>query len=398
MATFNLRRFASPDALKNIKEDHLRDFLLRHESYFSKRGVNLKRSSTSGRGERGKREGDENGLDYSTLAAVLITPDDNTPPKLVNALYMIHEMATPEGMEALLDALKALPPKDRISIENASDITPADLAVQVWLKDQDLLERQHAEQFVTEKASFEYFLSEKAPQGQFSVPSRAKVTALETDLGEWFASKKKGEVVQVFIFPKPDETWFLVRHGETFRREGAVKGGQSATVFYRPEKHDVLVYNSVIGELGINAGSKGEKELYRKAFGRHLFSGNDHFPRSNRKYTLEPLQTSGDASLVCTDIQGIDSIQLTEIMYFWGGAQNEIEIRRSGDIFASLKDRNRKIQKTPISAKFRVKFSDSKIPRSVQIRPPNVAKFTRDDDGRLVAEWLTKRGFSLTKR
>ena len=70
MATFNLRRFASPDALKNIKEDHLRDFLLRHESYFSKRGVNLKRSSTSGRGERGKREGDENGLDYSTLAAV----------------------------------------------------------------------------------------------------------------------------------------------------------------------------------------------------------------------------------------------------------------------------------------------------------------------------------------
>jgi hypothetical protein len=406
MATFNLRRFASPDALKTIQEENLQGLLARHAAYFKKRGVNLDGASpdrvaepTAPYGNGSGSPAAHNGLDYEALASVLVSPDDDTPQALVDALYMIHEMATEDGMQTLLEAIEEMPKDDRIALTHASDLTPADVAVQVWLKAPELLDRKHAEQVVGEKKSFEYFVSDKPPTGNFSVPSLAKLQSLEEEIGRWFASKKKGDIARVFVHPKPDEICFLVRHGDTFRREGAVKGGQSSSVFYRPEKHDVLIYNHAIGELRINAGSKGEKDIYRRAFGTHLFSGESHFPSSNRKYTLDPLRTQGPDSLVCSDVKGIESIQLTEVTYFWGGAQNEIEVRRAGDIFAALKERDGKIQKARIiGARFRVKFADSKIPRSVSIRPPNVAKFTRDDDGKLVEEWLRNREFSLIKR
>lgn len=385
MARFNLRCFSNPDSLKTIQEEHLFALLSPHAAYFEKRGVKLSGSQGG------------NSLDYEKLAAVFLSPDDETP--LVDALYLIDEMSTQEGMDALLEAIEKTPSKERISLDGSSDHTPADVAVQVWLKAPNLLERKHAEQFVGERKSFEYYLSREMPRGEFSLPDRNKTEALEKDLGQWFSSKKKGDQARVFIYPKPDGIWFLVRHGEAFRREGAIKGGISTSVFFRPEIHDVLVYNPAIGELKINASSKKEKELYRCAFGQHFFSGESHFPGGTEKYTLEPLRTNGADSLVCTDIDGIDSIQLTEITYYWGGAENEVEIRRAGDLFAALKARNGKILNARlVGAKFRVKFSDCKTPRSISIRPPNVAKFTRDDDGRLVEEWLAKRGFTAMKR
>jgi hypothetical protein len=405
MATFNLRRFASPDALKNIQEENLLELLSRHASYFKKRGVELKGAKADRVAEplapyesNPTRAAGKDGLDYEALASILMSPDDDTPQTLVDALYMIHEMATDEAMQVLLDAIRGLPPADRAAFDEAADLSPADLAIRVWLRAPELLERKHAEQVVGEKKSFEHYLSVEPPAGTFMAPTQAKLQALEADLGPWFASKKKGNVARVFVYDKSEEIWFLVRHGDTYRREGAVKGGQSSSVFYRPEKHDVLVYNPTIGELRINAVTKGEKDIYRRMFGLHVFGREDYFPAKNQKYTLDPLR-AGPESIVFADVNGIDAITLTEVAYLWGGAQNEIEIRKAGDIFAALKERDGKIQKALIiGARFRVKFSDSKVPRSVYIRPPITAKFTRDDDGRLIEEWLKKRGFSVIKR
>ena len=48
----------------------------------------------------------------------------------------------------------------------------------------------------------------------------------------------------MFVFPKGDSIWFLVHHGDPFRREGSFDAGQALSVFYWPEKHDVLVYET----------------------------------------------------------------------------------------------------------------------------------------------------------
>ena len=41
MSTYNLRRFAQPDVLKNIQQDNLITFLKRYEDYLTARGFSF---------------------------------------------------------------------------------------------------------------------------------------------------------------------------------------------------------------------------------------------------------------------------------------------------------------------------------------------------------------------
>ena len=159
-------------------------------------------------------------------------------------------------------------------------------------------------------------------------------------------------------------------------------------------KYDVVVYARRLGELRINARLVGEKKLYCQKLGQHLFVDENCFP-GIRKYTLDPLREYGADSLACGDIEGIESITLIEINLLWGGAHREIEIRKANDIFAALAARQRELPEHPriIKAVFKVKFADSKTPRSVTVRPPNIAQYTRDSDAALVEQWLELRGF-----
>jgi hypothetical protein len=365
LATFKLRRFASPAALAHIREEQLRAFLAPHAPYFSKRGIRL-----------------DSVLDLDALVAIFMSPDDETPEQLVNGLYLVHEMSTPRYMEVLL--AKAPP----AMLDGLVDPTPTDVAIQVWLRAPHLLERVHAERFMGIRKRFEYFPLQE-PKRELVLTDES-VTALEIDLGHWFAEKEKGDLVRVFAYPRPDAIWFLVRHGEAFRREKAIRNRKSETVFYRPEKHDLVVYTPELGELRVNAETKGETELYRAKFGEHLFGDPHCFVGSSRRYTLDPLRSNN--SLACGDVPGIDWIHLVEVTIFHGGDQDEYETRRARDIykvFGVRLDRG-----TLTSARFRVKFSDAEGPRSVTVRLPNVAMFTRDEDGRRVEEWLKRRGFS----
>lgn len=380
MATYNLRRFSHSETLRTIQRERLLSFLMPFNAYFAARGTVLPASGSS------------DALNYDALASVLVSPDTDTPTDLANALYFIHEMSTPEGMDSLLDAAQG----DGLALDNMDHQAPADIAVQVWLQNRDLLERKHAEQFLTSKRSFEYYQTEASPLPKFKKPTAATLKAMEQELDDWFENKKRGRGARVFVFVKDDGAWFLVRHGDPFRREGAMDGAKSSSVLYRPEKFDVVVYDPRIGEIRINAASKGEKDLYRSKFGKHLFGDEGFFP-GQEKYTLEPLRSDGAASLECVDVDGVDWVKLKEIHYYWGGAHGEIEVRKADDVFAALEKRGRAMPEKPkiIRAGFQVKFTDSKTPRAITIKPPYAAQYTRDSDSAALEEWLTKRGFVL---
>ena len=380
MATYNLRRFAHAEGLKAIGREHLLALLKPHKSYLDSRGFTLPPPS------------DSDGIDYEQLVNVLMSPDTTTPKGLIDALYFVHEMATPESMDILLHEADS----NGITLDGNPDPTPADVAVQVYLQDKDLLERKHAEQYLTRPRSYEYFQTETTPVPKFRKPSQKTLSALARDLDDWFEKKKRGRGSRVFVYPKKDVVWFLVRHGDPFKREGSLDGDQTSSVFYRPEKYDVLVYDPATGEIRMNACSKGEKEMLRQKFGRHLFNDDDFFPGTG-KYTLEPLRSDGDASIVCTDVDGMEWVRLKEVQYFWGGAEKEIEIRKANDVFAALAARGRGMPSKAriIRASFQVKFTDSKTARTVTIRPSNIAQYTRDSDAAVVEDWLSKRGFIL---
>lgn len=377
MSILNFRRFSNPDVLKTIARERLLAFLEPHEEYLSRRSVPLPPLHA------------ENGIDYEGLARVLMTPDVDTPRELANALYLVHEMSTPHGMSDLLEEVA----RKGVSL-SATDATPADVAVQAWLQCPEVLEIKHAEQRGLRRRTFEYYQTNRNPVPQFSEPSPETLRRLEQDLDNWFEQKQRGRCCKVGVHARGDEVWFLVRHGEIFRREGCLEGEKSSSVFYRPEKHDLLVFVPALGELRINAGSMTERDVYRRQFGLHLFGDEEFFPGEG-KYTLQPLMRDGEASVVCTDVEGMEWAKLKEVHYYWGGPMHEVEIRKADDMFAALAIHRRVIPPNArvVRATFQVKFTDSRSPRIVTIQPSNIAQYTRDDDSVIIEGWLQKRGF-----
>ena len=379
MSTLNLKRFARAGTLKKIDFDNLMGLLRGHAAYFEGRGVAL--------------NGDEDEFEYDDLVRVLMTPDDDFPGDLADVLHHINEMATEDGMDSLLEEAE----RRSITLDVGDEPTPADVALQMWLIDPDIVERKNAEQYLVRPRSFEGFLGKaRTLPTSFKDPSEAVLLELEASMDDWFSRKKRGRHSKVFIFRKEGLVWFLVRHGEPMQRQGSIEDGESASVFYRPEKYDVLIYDPDLDELRMNAGTKGEKQLYRTEFGRHLFGGVGYFPDDGKgKYTLEPLRDVGEDATACGDIDGMDWVQLREVHFWWGGLHKEIEIIKAQDLYAALRDRGRELPAPPriIRGKFMVKFANGKNPRTVTIRPPNITQYTRDEDSAVVDEWFKARGF-----
>jgi len=378
MATLNFRRFTHLETLRQINPKHLKALLTPHQVYLDAHGVTL---------EDGKP------LDYQKLSAVLAEPDDAMPHDLINALYYIHDMSESEDMDELLDDNNVRPPAERIVFDFTEEPTPLDVAVQVWLADRNRLEERHAKRrMTTRRRSYECYQSRTLKP--FVLPNAATIKGLQDALDDWYYDHRRGRDCRVFVYRKPDGVWILVRHGEPMRREGSHEGKKSSAVCYRPERYDVLIYDEHGGDLQINACGRKEKLLFCEKFGFYLFGDPQHFPATNR-YTLEPLLRDGPNALACADVDGIEEVVLREIRIGRGGSQNEIEIRKAKDLFASFAER--KHQMSPNTrlweAKFEVKFSDSRAPRMVTIKPKNIAEYGRDEDAVLIEKWLGLRGF-----
>lgn len=378
MSSLNHRRFSEVGTLRKLHIDYLIDLLEAAGGAYVADRIDLVR--------------DEDEFDYAALSALLLTPEDGFPVELADALHHINALATPEGLDELLDAAE----QDDVELDIGDDPSPADVALQMWLKDREVLEERYAEHQLYRARSFEYSLGKVQASTTFTPPSDETVAALQAAMDPWFIQRKRGPHCRVFVFPKDDEVWFSVRHGEPMDRRGIIKEGESKTTLERPEKFDIVVYDSRRDEMRINACSKGEKALYLLEFGRHLFGDKDYFA-FNGKYTLEPLRDLGEDSLACDDIPGIEWIRLREVHYFWGGAQKEVEVRKATDFFAALNGRKGSIPSkvSLFRAKFEVKFTNGKATRMVAVTKPDRAQYTRDEDSIAVEDWLEKRGFSL---
>ena len=129
--------------------------------------------------------------------------------------------------------------------------------------------------------------------------------ALGLSLDDWFQNKHRGRGTRVSVYERDGFFWFLIRHGEPFKREGSLRGEESDCVLYRPEKYDVVVYNPAYGELRINAPTPKIRDLYKDRFGLHLFNNSAFFPGTGNFFgqfsnhwklfraVFQPLETSG---------------------------------------------------------------------------------------------------------
>ena len=375
MATFNLRKFSEPDRLKTIKPGRLIAFLSPYNDYLSRRGFRLP-----------VRPDDE--IDYESLANILIHPDDSVPRQMVDALYFVHEMADDEQMDELLSSAR----QQRLPLDADQESSPADVAIQIWLAAPDLLQEKHAEARAIRQKNYAYFAGRGGGPRSFPKANPNVLRSLERSLDDWFKEHRRGEGSRVFVFDHGRKVWILIRHGMPFKREGSVKEGQSSVEYYRPEVHDVLIYDTEMDDIGVHAGTKGERDLYLRQIGEHLFGNPDYFPQAD-KFTLAPLIDHGRAALRCDDVPGLEGVLFIEFHRYWGGDFQSIEIRKATDIFGALDDRHHLAGGRMSTAVFKIRFSGSKRLRSATIRPPNIAKYDRDSDSELIETWLQLRGF-----
>jgi len=385
--SFRLKRFTNVAILKRIDFPLLLEFLESDGRF---------RQFLEGRGMAWERQPEL--FDYAGLARILMSPDADTPEDLLDALYFVDNLSDPDCYDRILHECQ------EAGLDLRGDLSPEDLAIRAWLFDRNILERVHAEQYRAKPTRFESYFAGAGVQTDFGYPSEQVLAALEADLNEWFDYRHKGRGTRVFVFPREDGVWFLVRHGQRIKREGTVQADEtSGSVFYRPEKFDVLIYYPDKGELAINTETKGERGAYCRYLGKNLFGNIDFFRFDNPapKYTLAPLISLGRDALACGDVPGMRQVLLHELHIAHNSDQEDVEVRKtSEDVFRALANQRRRLQDEETSirlvkAKFRVTFSDGKE-RTVTIEPPNVASFDRESDNAIIHEWMCLRGFILT--
>jgi hypothetical protein len=382
MGSFNPRKFTDPDRLRSLDPRRLRAFLAPWRNYLSGRGFEFPDPAEA--------------IDYQSLAHILLTPDHTTPREMVDALYYVHETASADDMEELLAAAR----RRGVGIEEDPEATPEDVAIDIWLAAPDLLQERHAEAVARKQKNFEYLAPRQTGSRPFPPLDDDLRHRIPAELDTWFADHRRGRGCRVFVFRHAPLVWILIRHGLPMRREaGHQDDGRSSTQFYRPQQHDVLIYDEQNGEIGVHATTKGERKLYLATFGRFLFDDEDHFPPLD-KFTLAPLVEDGAAALEVGDVDGIAAVRLVECRRYFGGSLKESEIRRAENVLAALAERGRPglAGGRLMSATFKVKFDASDKERAVTIRPPGIARYERNEDSELVERWLKERGFIRTNQ
>lgn len=379
MPAFNPRSFTSPDRLKSISAKRLLAFFQIWDGYFRDRGLILPTAAADN-------------FPFDELAGILLRPDESVPEAMVDALFYVHETASKESMEELQDRAQS----EGLDVDLDEDPSPADLALQIWLLNPELLRRQHAETVAFNRSRFQYFAGKSVRRPPRPLdPSSDKLALIAVRLDEWFMMRRRGGQCRVFAFPRESKTWFLIRHGEPIRREGRHQDdGSPGIAVYRPQKHDVLIFDADTGELAVNAGTKGEVKLYLSSVGAILFDDEAHFVPASR-FTLAPLLENGPAALENDTVPEIIRVRLIEIERFWGGKAKEKEVRKATDLFLAWGEdwKSRLVRGSIDRVMLKIKFDGDGKERTVALLPPGLARYDRDADSDLIDRWLKDQGF-----
>jgi hypothetical protein len=377
MKIYNLHRLSKPEFLRQVAPELLLAFLHRFPEF--KFDLNP-----------------DNSIDYEKLGRRLASPKGKINTRMFDALALIDEMSIDRDFDLLLDMVGG----KSYAAEIGNNASVADLALLLWLNEPRKLEQLHAKFSGNAPRSFVYFYGKSIENKEMLPPTKHLRQKLARLLNRIFHRKRRGRTVRIVVFEEPDEYCFLLRKGEPMTRDSLIRpDGKTDCVYYRPERFDIAMLRPKIAELRLAIYRKAPWiiEAYRALFGlvfygdREYFSGKDVF-------TLEPLLADGNYALVCDDIPGLEKVVPVQCKF--QTTKGEI-VAIHGDLAVQVV-RGLKLSILAdgriVSAKFKVKFTDSKAERMVTVKAGNLAEFKYDDDGRLIEQWLAKRGFKHEQR
>ena len=303
------------------------------------------------------------------------------------------------SMECFNDVLRTFISRSSYAGELTDTMSTADMALLVYLHNPEELSVLETDYAALKKKSFAMRATRRDIRNLVITP--AQIHDFEEGMNLIFHSKNYGNTARVTLTENDSrEPVLLVRHGDSYRRQGIVMNGRkSKTIGFQPESYNTLSINRDTGELrlGIPTSPKWMEDAYCRQLGKSLFNDYDAFstPRFNDLDKIKELERS---ILVYHGVAEVKSISLLSIKAYLSGNNGMSAILEAddGDLFRDMERHHFKLSSMGriIRAKFLVKIGRSE--RTIVLDASNRSGYDYDDFGMVVDEWLRQVGVIRT--
>ncbi len=225
------------------------------------------------------------------LIGIFNEHDSSTPADMIEALFHISEVSNDQGMEALL----LVASKSGIELPEGN-LTPADLALLIWLNDPDQLRRANCERIVLRFQSFYCYMNRTLEVPMFEMPADAVLKTIEGRTNQFNRNRQRGGGAAVWMYEFGNEVAFLIRFGGSLKRDEVMDNDQCRPDIRRPVGYDLVVYNIETGELRIRADLVSERRFYCRLFSEQLFHDPESYCPLPRSFTWQTAQTPSELS------------------------------------------------------------------------------------------------------
>lgn len=384
MAGSNLRKFKNPEVLRKFSFPRLLEMISRYKGYFDRMNFPTTGNIT------------EDTFDYDGLAAIL---SNQMFVGEYEELFNGFALVGATSMECFNDVLRTFISRSSYANELTDTMSTADMALLVYLHDPEELSVLESDYAALKKKSFAMRATRHDIRDLVITP--AQIHDFEEGMNTIFQSKNYGSTARVTLTENDSrELILLVRHGDSYRRQGIVMNGRkSKTIGFQPESYNTLSINRDTGELrlGIPTSPKWMEDAYCKQLGKSLFDDYDAFssPRIN---DLDKIKELGRNILCYHGAADVKSISLLSIKAYINdnSGMSAILEAEDGDLFRDMERHQFKLSSMGriIRAKFLVKIGRAE--RTIVLDASNRSGYDYDDFGMIVDEWLRQVGIIHT--
>lgn len=379
MAGSNLRKFKNPEVLRKFSFQRLLEMVGRYKGYFDRMQFQIDGAT-------------EETFDYDGLAAIL---SNQMFVGEYEELFNGFALVGATSMECFNDVLRTFIARSPYAGELTDTMSTADMALLVYLHNPEELSVLETDYAALKKKSFAMRAIRRNIRDLVVTPDQ--IHDFEEGMNRIFQSKNYGSTARVTLTENESgEIVLLVRHGDSYRRQGIVMNGRkSKTIGFQPESYNTLSINRETGELrlGIPTSPKWMEDAYCRQLGKSLFDDYDAFsaPRIN---DLDKIKELGRNILVYHGAAEVKSISLLSIKAFLSGDSGMCAILEAdnGDLFRDMDRHHFKLTSMGriTRAKFLVRIGRSE--RTIILDASNRSGYDYDDFGMVVDEWLRQVG------
>ena len=379
MAGSNLRKFKNPEVLRKFSFQRLLEMVGRYKGYFDRMQFQIDGAT-------------EETFDYDGLAAIL---SNQMFVGEYEELFNGFALVGATSMECFNDVLRTFIAKSPYAGELTDTMSTADMALLVYLHNPEELSVLETDYAALKKKSFAMRATRRNIRDLVVTPDQ--IHDFEEGMNRIFQSKNYGSTARVTLTENDSgEIVLLVRHGDSYRRQGIVMNGRkSKTIGFQPESYNTLSINRETGELrlGIPTSPKWMEDAYCRQLGKSLFDDYDAFsaPRIN---DLDKIKELGRSILVYHGAAEVKSISLLSIKAYLKGNSGMTAILEADeeDLFHDMERHRFNLSSMGriIRAKFLVRIG--KMERTIILDASNRSGYDYDDFGMVVDAWLRQVG------